>query len=396
MGITTAARAERQLAAWLAGKLHDAHGIRVVAPRILSDARLSTERIVFDASWVQAGAERRRSFVVRVRPSRGAVLPSYDFDAEFEVLGALGRAGVPVPRALWHERDASLLGGEFIVMERVDGRTPADRPPYTTAGWVVELDTAQQATLFDNGLKALASIHTFDWRAAGLRRLDRRELGTPGLDQQLAYWERCFEWAANGESNATVEAAFEWVRANRPADDEPLSLIWGDARLGNTLFADDMSVTGLVNWEMAALASPELDLGWWLFLLRYHTTGIGARRVRGFPGRGAAVARYEDLTGRDVKHLYFYEVFAGLRLSILTHRAGDLMIRAGILPSNAAIKLVNPASRLLAELLDLPAPVRRVHAGVRPRDRARPPRRPAGHGRLSDEDGAGRFRELTR
>jgi aminoglycoside phosphotransferase (APT) family kinase protein len=373
--ITTAARAERQLATWLARKLHDAHGIRVVAPRILTDARLSTERIVFDASWVQAGAERRRSFVVRVRPWRGAVLPSYDFDAEFEVLAALGRAGVPVPRALWHERDATLLGGEFIVMERVDGRTPADSPAYTTAGWVLELDTAQQATLFDNGLKALAAIHALDWRAAGLQRLDRRELGTPGLDQQLAYWQRFFQWAANGESNATVEAAFEWVRANHPADDEPLSLTWGDARLGNILFADDMSVTGLVNWEMAALASPELDLGWWLFLLRYHTTGIGARKVPGFPDRGATVARYEDLTGRDVKHLYFYEVFAGLRLSIMTHRAGNLMIEGGLLPPDAPIKLVNPASRLLAELLDLPAPRQRMRSGVRRRGRALPPRR---------------------
>jgi aminoglycoside phosphotransferase (APT) family kinase protein len=365
-----------RLATWLAGKLHNAHDVRVVAARVRSDARLSANRIVFDASWVQAGAERRRRFVARVRPSRGAVLPSYDFDAEFELLAALGRAGVPVPTVLWHERDASLLGGEFIVMQWVEGRMPADSPPYTTAGWVLALHAAQQATLFDNGLKALAAVHAFDWRTAGLQRLDRRDVGPPGLDQQLAYWERCFEWAANGESNATVEAALEWVRANRPTDDEPLSLTWGDARLGNTLFACDMSVTGLVNWEMAALANPELDLGWWLFLLRHHTAGIGARKIPGFPGRGATVARYEDLTGRDVKHLYFYEVFAGLRLSILNHRAGNLMIEDGLLPPDAPIRLANPASRLLAELLDLPAPRHRAGSGIRLGDRARPPRPP--------------------
>jgi aminoglycoside phosphotransferase (APT) family kinase protein len=107
---------------------------------------------------------------------------------------------------------------------------------------------------------------------------------------------------------------------------------------------------------MAALASPELDLGWWAFLMRYHTDGIGAAKPPGFPEIGAAIARYEELSGHQVTHLHFYEVFAGLRLSIIMHRAGNLMIGAGLLPPDAPMKLNNPATKLLAELLELPAP----------------------------------------
>jgi aminoglycoside phosphotransferase (APT) family kinase protein len=245
-------------------------------------------------------------------------------------------------------------------MERLYGRVPTDDPPFTVTGWVLDLSPEQQAALCDNALQVLARIHAVDWRAAGLELLDRREsdpaLPAPGLDQHLAHWENTFEWAAEGEPNPTVEAAFDWVRENRPTDDEPLVLNWGDARIGNMLFDDDMSVAGVLDWEMVSLGSPELELGWWLFLLRHHTEGIGAPLPPGFPDRDAVVARYEELTGHTVEHLHFYEVFAALRLAIIMHRAGNLMIGAGLLPPDAPMKLSNPASQLLATLAGLPAP----------------------------------------
>jgi aminoglycoside phosphotransferase (APT) family kinase protein len=348
--------AERQLATWLASKLDGAHDVRVFDARVPSDAGLSAETVLFDASWVRAGANHSQSLVARVRPSGESVFPSYDFAAEFRVLAALGRGGLPVPEVLWHERDPSVLGGEFIVMERVDGRVPSDDPPYTVTGWVLDLDHEQQAALYDNALKALAAIHAVDWKAAGLDLLDRRELGAPGLDQQLAYWSNFYEWAAVGEPNPTVEAAFDWVRENRSADEQPLALNWGDARVGNILFADDMSVAGVLDWEMVSLASRELDLGWWLFLMRYHTEGIGAPKPPGFPDRDETVARYRQLTGHPVEHIEFYEVFAALRLSIIMHRAGNMMIAVGLLPPDAPMKFNNPASQLLAKLIGVAAP----------------------------------------
>jgi aminoglycoside phosphotransferase (APT) family kinase protein len=353
---TNPEQAERQLTTWLATKLPRAADVRVFDAQVPSDAGLSAETILFEAAWTEDGESRRRRLVARVRPSGAAVFPSYDFEAEFRVIDALSRAGLPVPEAVWYERDESVLGGEFIVMERLYGRVPSDDPPFTATGWVLELSPEQQAALCDNALKVLAKIHAVDWRDAGLDLLDRRELGAPGLDQHLAYWENTFEWAAAGEPNPTVESAFEWVRENRPTDDEPLVLNWGDARIGNMLFADDMSVAGVLDWEMASLGSPELELGWWLFLLRHHTEGIGAPLPPGFPDRDAVIARYEELSGHQVKHIDFYEVFAALRLSILMHRAGNLMIEAGLLPPDAPMKLNNPASQLLAKLIGLPAP----------------------------------------
>jgi aminoglycoside phosphotransferase (APT) family kinase protein len=353
---TSPEQAEQQLTTWLATKLPGAQDVRVFDAHVPADAGLSAETILFEASWTEDGAEQRRNLVARVRPSGAAVFPDYDFEVEFRAIEAVGRAGLPVPEALWYEQDTSGLGGEFIVMERLYGRVPTDDPPFTATGWVLELSPEQRATLCDNALKVLADIHAVDWRAAGLDLLDRRELGAPGLDQHLAYWENTFEWAADGEANPTVEAAFEWIRENRPAEDEPLVLNWGDARIGNMLFADDQSVAGVLDWEMVSLGSPELELGWWLFLLRHHTEGIGAPLPPGFPTRDETIARYEQLSGHQVRHIDFYEAFAALRLSILMHRAGHMMIAAGLLPPDAPMKLNNPASQLLAKLVGLPAP----------------------------------------
>jgi aminoglycoside phosphotransferase (APT) family kinase protein len=353
---TNPEQAERQLTTWLSAKLPNATGVQVSDAHVPADAGLSAETILFTAAWTEDGESHRRELVARVRPSGAAVFPTYDFEAEFRVIDALHRAGLPTPEALWYEPDDSLLGGEFIVMERLYGRVPTDDPPFTATGWVLDLTPEERATLCENAMQVLAQIHATDWRAAGLEFLDRRELGAPGLDQHIAHWENTFEWAAEGEPNPTVEAAFEWIRENRPTQEEPLVLNWGDARIGNMMFGEAMDVTGVLDWEMVSLGSPELELGWWLFLLRHHTEGIGAPLPEGFPTREETVRRYEELSGHPVRHIDFYEAFAGLRLSILMHRAGNMMIAAGLLPPDAPMKLNNPASQLLAKLVGLPSP----------------------------------------
>ena len=348
--------AERSLTRWLATRLPGAEGIAVSGVRIPSASGLSAETVMFDASWRENGVERHEGLVARVQPSGPAVFPSYHLDVEHRVMKALGEhTPVPVPRAFWQDDDPSVLGAPFLVMGRVDGRIPADDPPFTAQGWVLDLSPGEQATLNENALQVLAQLHAVDHRALGLDFLDRRHLGAQPLDQQIAYWENTFAWAAEGEPNPTIEAAFEWIRSNRPSG-EPVVLSWGDARIGNMIFADDLSIAGVLDWEMVGLGSPELDLAWWLFLLRHHTEGIGAPPPPGFPTTEQTVARYQELTGHEVRNLHFYEAFAGLRLSILMVRAAHMMIAAGLMPPDAPMAFNNPASQLLAKTLDLPAP----------------------------------------
>jgi aminoglycoside phosphotransferase (APT) family kinase protein len=350
--------ASSQLTAWLRTKLPYVQDVQVSDVHVPSASGMSCESVLFEASWREDGVQRNHGFVARVAPVTPGVFPSYDLGREGLIMGALSAyTAVPAPR-IWFDPtdDVSVLAAPFLVMERLHGRVAPDDPPFTTGGWVLELSPDQQATLFDNALQVLAAVHRVDWRELGLESLARREYGAPGLDEQLGYWTAFYAWAAQGEAYPVIDAGLEWVREHRPTEPEPLVLNWGDARVGNMLIADDLSVAGVLDWEMATLASPELDLGWWQFMNRHHSEGVGAPLPPGFPSFEQTVERYQELTGHEVEHIEFYEVFAALRASIIMVRAGRLMIELGLLPHDAPMSVSNPASHILAKQIGAPAP----------------------------------------
>lgn len=347
-----------QLRDWLATKLLGATDISVTDVSTPPASGMSNETLMFSASWSRGGVQDSAEYVARVAPQGPGVFPSYDLVTEQRVMQALAvHSLAPVPPTPWVETDPEVLGGRFLVMERLTGRIAADDPPFTAAGWVLdELSAEQRAQMCDNALVALTQIHAVDHVALGLDFLDRPELGVTALDQQIEHWRRTYAWAAEGEVNPTIEAGFAWIEANRPAEAEATVLNWGDARLGNLLVGDDLAINGVLDWEMVGLGSRDCDLGWWLLLQRHHTEGIGVPLPKGFPDREQIIARYTELTGHQVKHADFYEAFAALRLSILMHRAGNMMIAGGMLPPDAPMKFSNPASQLLATLIGAPAP----------------------------------------
>lgn len=353
--IDTELSAER-LGTWLGSKIAGAQNVRVTDVQVPSAGGLSNETVLFTASWRADGVEHTQGMVARVQPDGPGVFPVYNLRKEATVIQALAdHTPVPAPKVFFYEEDPSVLGSPFLVMERIDGRIPSDDPPFTAAGWVLDLTPDQRATMWDNGIKVLADIHSVDWRALGLDFLDTREHGS-GLDAQLAQWEDVFAWAAEGEPNPTISAALAWLREHQPAEAGEKVLNWGDARVGNLIFSDDLAAAAVLDWEMVTLANRELELGWWLFLVRHHTEGIGFPLPDGIPDAAQTIARYELLTGSTLKNVDYYEIFAGTRLAIIMVRAAHMMIAAGLLPPDAPMALSNPASQLVAKLLGLPAP----------------------------------------
>jgi aminoglycoside phosphotransferase (APT) family kinase protein len=349
--------AEPKLTTWLTDRLPDASDMRVTDLVVPAKGGLSYETVLFDASWTVGSETETHRFVARVAPAGPGVFQSYDLRKEYEVAAALHEnSGVPIARPWWYEPEPDVLGAPFMVMDRVDGSVPQDEPPYTVAGWVLELPREGQLKLYRNALDALIAVHAVDWRKAGLSFLGRAEPGETPFDQQLARWRRSQQWSAAGDANPTVEAAFAWLERNRPPADEPTCLNWGDARIGNMIFDGGLGVGAVLDWEMVCLASPELDLGWWLLLQRYFSEGFGAGNLPGFPDRSETIALYEQLSGHKARHLEAYEVFAAVRLAVLIHRTANMMISRGLLPADSPMKVNNPATQFLAEMLELPAP----------------------------------------
>jgi aminoglycoside phosphotransferase (APT) family kinase protein len=350
-------RDRERLAAWLATRMPDASELQVGELRTPQNSGFSNDTLLFEATYTRGGRIHHDGLVARVQPTGFQVFPEYDMGLQFRTLELLAPTDVPVPRARWLEdRDASVLGAPFYVMDQVEGRVPPDNPPYHVTGWVTEIPPEERAALWWGGIDCMARIHRLDWRAAGFGFLDRPERGETALDQQLAYYADYFRWAADGREQPTAEAAFAWLAKSRPTG-EPTVLSWGDARIGNILFRGTAPVA-VLDWEMVGLGSPELDLAWQLFLDEHHSAGIGQPRLPGFPGPGETVERYEQQTGFRVRHLHYYQVFAGFRFAVVMMRIAQQCLAYGVMDEATAraFERNNTVTRLLARLLDLPEP----------------------------------------
>ncbi|HEU5307313.1 MAG TPA: phosphotransferase family protein [Acidimicrobiia bacterium] len=322
-----------QLQRWL-GEVAGLDGVTVDRLEIPASTGFSNETILFDATWTDdGGTPGVHHLVARIAPQAYTVFLEANFETQFRVMEALAEhTDVPVPRMLWFEPDPSWFGSPFWIMARVEGIAPADAPHYSIEGWLRDASPEQQATVWWNGIAALAAVHGLDWRALGLDRLDDPARGEPALEQQLTYYAESLAWAEQGTPHPGARAALEWLQANPPASDsEAVTITWGDARLANQMFRDG-EVVAVLDWEMVALGDPRIDLGWWLFCDEVLTRSAGQERLPGFPSQEETVARWEELTGRDGSELHWFLVFAGLRFTVVMLRLGSLLHEMGVVP----------------------------------------------------------------
>lgn len=361
------------LAQWLASRLPGAGAPGSPGGVVIGDlttpqgSGFSNETHLFDASWGEGDAAASGRFVLRVAPTVYQVFLEARFEEQYRVMAALaGQDGLPVPRLVDYEDDPALFGAPFFVMHAVDGVVPNDNPPYHVSGWLHEITPAERAAMWWSGVEVLARVHTLDPFALGLGFLDDPARGRTGLDQQLTYYEQMLDWAAATTvgGQRVLDAAPEplasaraWLRAHQPVQEGTPALLWGDARIGNIMFTPGpYTAAAVLDWEMAALGPPEIDLAWFLFLDRHHHEGMGVPRLEGFPSREETVARYERLTGRTVRDLDYYEVFAAQRFAVVMLRIMLMCVELGLMDANADMIVNNAASRLLATTLGLPAP----------------------------------------
>ncbi len=296
-----------------------------------SGSGMSSETLLFDATW---GGETHE-LVARLAPSLEdtPVFASYDLDLQFRVLQLVrNHSAVPVPEPLWLELDASAIGSPFFVMGRLRGRVPADIPPYLMDGWLLGADAVQQRAAQDASVGILAELHTIDVSDHDVSFLELDSPGETPLRRLMAAQREYYEWVRGDRRHPLVEQAFEWLEANWPVEG-PTVISWGDARIGNIMYAEDgFEPVAVLDWEMATLAPPEVDLGWMVFLHSFFQNIAEFLGMDGIPEfmRGSDVRTdYVARTGTEIQDLHWFEVFAGLRHAIIMSRIHDRMVRFG-------------------------------------------------------------------
>jgi aminoglycoside phosphotransferase (APT) family kinase protein len=301
----------RRLAAWLAPRV----GAREVAVHGLTapGAGASSDTQLFRAEWTREGRPHALDAVLRAAPSEEGPFPTYDMALQFHVMDGVRRhTKCPVPEVLWHEEDAEVLGTPFLVMRRVLGEAPLDfRPSYQAAGFYRDASPASRRAMWQGAIDALAALHRADWRIAAIPGIPGSASADPG-GASLAYWrDYHVHWLKDdpAERVPVFDEALAYLERERPRAART-ALVWGDAKLGNVMFAPQTrEVAALVDWEMATLGDPELDLASLLVSDRRAQAEAGGP-LEGTPGEAELVAMYEAASGERVRAFHYAKVFA--------------------------------------------------------------------------------------
>lgn len=345
------------LEGWLRTHLDDADDLTITDLQVPQSSGFSNETFLLTAAWTtSSGRAEQAELVLRSQPLVHKLFPESDLLVhQYEVIRRLGaHTSVPVPHTLGAEADPAVLGAPFFVMERLRGQVPGDAPPYTQEGFVIDMSPAERRRWHTNAIGALVGVGQVDWRAAGLDLLDQPHHGPTGPEQRRNYFASYLEWATKGDAHPVAHPAFDWLDTHWPDDGDHTGLCWGDARPGNQMF-DGTKVVAVFDWEMVSLGNPESDLGWWLFLQRYSTDGVGAVLPEGMLDHDATVALWEQRMGRPATHVDFYERLAGFQFCLVMVKLAE-MYSMSLGPEALAMGVHNPVAAITCELLGLEMP----------------------------------------
>ena len=261
-------------------------------------------------------AIRRGGFEAVLRRPPRVVPPGRDKTMlrEFRVLQALNGTDVPHPEAFAACDDAEVIGASFYLMARVDGWSPMSMGDHWPAPFDGDLDARYGLGVqLVDGIARLARV---DWQARGLEGFGHPE----GFhDRQVDRWLAHLA-AFQFRPLPGLDEAAAWLRAHKPARWEP-GIMHGDYQFANVMFAHGAParLAAIVDWEMATVGDPLLDLGW----VMNGWTDPGEDRTGGYvdqtglPSREEMLDHYAAVSGRAVDDIDYYVILARFKLAIV-------------------------------------------------------------------------------
>ncbi len=261
-------------------------------------------------------------YVLRRPPVGANIKGGHDMGREFRVLSLLKGNYDKIPKPVVYCESPDVLGAPFYVMSRVNGII-LRAPMAQTLNIAPERMRQLSEALVDN----LVAIHRLDINATGLI-----QLGKPDgyVQRQVEGWSKRYR---NAETNLipAMNQVGEWMHRHYPAEQAP-AFLHNDYKFDNVLLAPDPAtneprpvITGVLDWEMATVGDPLMDLG---ATLAYWSEATDSPAYKNFnltwlPGnltRQEVVARYAERSGRDLSGILFYYVFGLYKNAVIAQQ----------------------------------------------------------------------------
>ncbi|MBT4869253.1 MAG: phosphotransferase family protein [Polaribacter sp.] len=259
-----------------------------------------------------------KEFVLR-KPPIGAIKRGHDMGREFKVQSSLGTHFLKVPKMYAFTEDESILGSQFYLMEKV-------------SGIILNYKEATQRTVTPNDYKIIAN--TWLDVLVALHRTDYKEIGLSDLGKPNGYVERqVFNWGkqylkATTTPNPAAIKVMDWMEKHQPKAYDHC-LIHNDYKYDNVVFKDDswQEITAVLDWEMATLGDPLMDLGtslgYWTVATDHEFVkqGIPSPTIfKGNPKRSEIAKMYAEKSGRSIDNIVFYYVFGLFKIAVIAQQ----------------------------------------------------------------------------
>ena len=255
-----------------------------------------------------------RELVLRRPPAGRKAASAHDMRREHRVQSALVAQFPYVPAMVALCDDPSVLGSDFYVMAKVDGTILRGRS--------VSLTVSGAATLGRTVVDTLVALHSVDVEEAGLADLGK---GPGYVGRQVDGWSRRFT-AARTPDVPDFTDVMAWLSIRQPVD-AAMCLVHNDFRLDNLVLDKQFDVIAVLDWEMATIGDPLMDLGgalaYWVQADDDDFMRLSKRQptdLPGMPTRAQVVERYLAATGLVVDDWSFYEVFGLFRLAVIVQQ----------------------------------------------------------------------------
>ncbi|MFT3965546.1 MAG: phosphotransferase family protein [Sphingobium sp.] len=238
---------------------------------------------------------------------------------EARILRALEGSAVPHPHLYAACADESVIGACFYLMAPLEGIAKSGPLEGQYAS-----DPKWRWAMGEELVKAAVALGELDYAALGLA-----DLGRPD-NWHARQVER---WRSQLEGYATAMPAYNpadlphfaeigrWLSDNIP-DNQRIGIVHGDYQFPNVMFSlKAPRISGVLDWELASLGDPLLDLGWilssWWEEGDPEGKGPMVQPWDGFMSRADLIDLYGALSGRDMACIPWYSALACYKLACL-------------------------------------------------------------------------------
>jgi len=255
-----------------------------------------------------------KKYVLRKKPEGDLLKSAHAVDREYRVQKALWDTEVPVVRMLHLCEDQSVLGTAFYVMEYAEGRIFWDPA-------LPELASDERQEVYAEMARVLAEIHSVDLQTSRLESFGRAD---GYYSRQLKLWTTQYE-ASRTENLPEMDGLRCWLEENLPSDSGKVSLVHGDYRIDNLMFApDSLKIIAVFDWELSTLGDPLADLAYQIMQRAmgrdWYLRGLEGldTDALGIPSELQYVEAYCGSRGiKEIEHWNFARAFAFYRFAAI-------------------------------------------------------------------------------